>query len=73
MLLDEPTSSMDLNSEQAFADKLRDHKSSATIIVATHGLPVLSAVNRVIVLSEGKIVLDDVKEEALKKLTKQQQ
>ena len=71
LLLDEPTASMDLNSEQSFADKLREYKSPSIIIVATHRLALLSAIDRVIVLSEGKIVLDEAKEEALKKLQQQ--
>jgi len=68
LMLDEPTASMDLNSEQVFTQKLTELNSGQTIIIATHRLPIVNAVDRVIVLSEGKIVLDEPRESALKKL-----
>ena len=68
VMLDEPTASMDLNTEQMFTQKLTEGTNGKTIIVATHRLPVVNAVDRVIVLSEGKVVLDEPRETALKKL-----
>ena len=71
VMLDEPTASMDLNTEQMFTQKLTEATEGKTIIVATHRLPVVNAVDRVIVLSEGKVVLDEPREAALKKLIQQ--
>ncbi len=71
VMLDEPTASMDLNTEQMFTQKLTEETEGKTIIVATHRLPVVNAVDRVIVLSEGKVVLDEPREAALKKLIQQ--
>lgn len=71
LMLDEPTASMDLNTEQLFTQKLTEGVDGKTILVATHRLPVVNAVDRVIVLSEGKIVLDEPREIALKKLIQQ--
>ena len=71
VMLDEPTASMDLNTEQMFTQELTERANGKTIIVATHRLPVVNAVDRVIVLSEGKIVLDEPREIALKKLIQQ--
>ena len=72
IILDEPTASMDLNSETLFTQKLEDYAKDRTVIVATHRLPVLNSVDRVIVLAEGRIVLDEPRQEAIKKLTKPQ-
>tara|TARA_B110000003_G_C16644234_1_gene531381 strand:- start:1028 stop:2722 length:1695 start_codon:yes stop_codon:yes gene_type:complete len=71
VMLDEPTASMDLNTEQMFTQKLTEGANGKTILVATHRLPVVNAVDRVIVLSEGKVVLDEPRETALKKLIQQ--
>ena len=49
LMLDEPTASMDLNTEQMFTQKLTEATDGKTVIVATHRLPVVNAVNRVIV------------------------
>ncbi|MDC0485327.1 ATP-binding cassette domain-containing protein [Gammaproteobacteria bacterium] len=71
VMLDEPTASMDLNTEQMFTQKLTEATDRKTVIIATHRLPVVNAVDRVIVLSEGKVVLDEPREAALKKLIQQ--
>jgi ATP-binding cassette, subfamily C, bacterial LapB len=68
IILDEPTASMDLNSEQLFTKKLTENLKNTTLIIATHRLPVVNAVDRVIVLNEGKVVLDEPRESAMKKL-----
>jgi len=66
--LDEPTASMDLNTEQVFTKKLTEDMDGTTLIIATHRLPVVNAVDRVIVLNDGKVVLDEPRETAMKKL-----
>ena len=68
ILLDEPTAAMDLNSEQMFTKKINEELKDSTLIIATHRLPVVNAVDRVIVLADGKVVLDEPQEEAMKKL-----
>ena len=68
ILLDEPTASMDLNTEQVFTKKLTEDMDGTTLIIATHRLPVVNAVDRVIVLNDGKVVLDEPRETAMKKL-----
>tara|TARA_Y100000768_G_C23985773_1_gene688741 strand:- start:1148 stop:2842 length:1695 start_codon:yes stop_codon:yes gene_type:complete len=71
LLLDEPTASMDLNTETMFTQKLTEADEGKTVIIATHRLPVVNAVDRVIVLSDGRVVLDEPREAALKKLIQQ--
>jgi ATP-binding cassette subfamily C protein LapB len=69
VLLDEPTASLDDDAERYFLKALDSWMGSKTLIVATHRLAALELVTRIIVLDNGKIVLDAPKNEALKKLT----
>ena len=68
LFLDEPTASMDLNSEQMFTKKISEDLKATTLIIATHRLPVVNSVDRVIVLADGRVVLDEPQEAAMKKL-----
>ena len=43
-----------------------------TLIIATHRMSVLSLVNRIIVVDNGRIVVDDTKENAIARLSKPQ-
>ena len=55
LLLDEPTSSMDARSEQAFIQRFRQTELNGTLIIITHRTSLLSMVDRVIILEQGKI------------------
>ena len=68
IILDEPTASMDLNAEQMFTKKISEDLKETTLIIATHRLPVVNSIDRVIVLADGKVVLDEPQEAAMKKL-----
>jgi ATP-binding cassette, subfamily C, bacterial LapB len=68
IILDEPTASMDLNAEQMFTKKISEDLKETTLIIATHRLPVVNSIDRVIVLADGKVVLDEPQEVAMKKL-----
>ena len=67
ILLDEPTSAMDLTTEKVISN-LRDHFSNQTLILVTHRMSLLQLVDRVIALDKGKISVDGSKESILKKL-----
>src|SRR5699024_5556957 len=70
VLLDEPTAALDDSAEQAFLTALKGWLGEdKTLVVATHRLGVLSLIDRVLVLNQGRVVLDAPKDEALKKLT----
>lgn len=73
LLLDEPTASMDINSEQAVINGLRDAIKGRTLIVATHRMALLDLVDRIIWLDEGKVVADKPRTEILTMLRNQQQ
>ena len=65
MLLDEPTASLDITSEQSVINGLREATAGKTLIIATHRLALLDLVDRVIWLDEGKLVADRPKLEVL--------
>ena len=58
LLLDEPTSSMDNASEEAFKAHLTQISAGKTILVVTHRTSLLSLVDRIIVMDAGKVVAD---------------
>jgi len=68
MMLDEPTSSFDPGSEKQFMQNFQNYAQNKTVIMITHRLPLLSLVDRIIIMSDGKIVADGPKEEILEKL-----
>jgi len=70
LLLDEPTSAMDDSTEHHFIQQLAQWARNKTLVVATHKVRVLELVNRVIVMSQGRISLDDNKQFVLEKLRK---
>ena len=55
LLLDEPTSSMDARSEQAFIQRFKQTELNGTLIIITHRTSLLSMVDRVVILEQGKI------------------
>ncbi|WP_075183587.1 type I secretion system permease/ATPase [Pantoea sp. 1.19] len=66
LLLDEPTASLDEIAEQQFIQQLRGWLTPhRTLVVATHRLPILALVDRIIVLDGGKIVRDGPREAML--------
>ncbi len=72
LLLDEPTSNLDVQSEakvlQALQAKLR---AEDTLVLVTHKLQLLNLVQRVILMANGRIVLDGPTGEVLARLTQQ--
>jgi ATP-binding cassette subfamily C protein LapB len=69
-LLDEPTSSMDHNTEQAFIAHFKTFLKGRTLVLATHKPAMLELVERLIVLDAGKVVADGPRDIVLQALTK---
>lgn len=68
-LLDEPTSSMDNTLEQQCLQVLADElKDGQTLIMSTHKASVLPLVTRIIVMDQGKIVIDGPRQAVLQHL-----
>ncbi|MDP3084100.1 MAG: type I secretion system permease/ATPase [Rubrivivax sp.] len=69
LLMDEPTSSMDAQSEIAFLRQLREAAGHCTLLMVTHRPAVLELVQRVIVIDNGRVVLDGPKAQVLAALS----
>lgn len=65
LLLDEPSSALDSQSESAIMSTLSRLKCSMTIILVGHHLKAISNADRLIVLNEGKIVQDGTHRELI--------
>ena len=72
LLMDEPTSSMDNTSEDLIKRALAPVVSNKTLLLVTHRASLLSLVDRLIVLDNGKIIADGPKESVLNALKKGQ-
>jgi ATP-binding cassette, subfamily C, bacterial LapB len=69
LLMDEPTSSMDAQTEAAFVAQLKQMSVHRTLIIATHRISLLELVDRVIVMDQGKILADGPKGKMLQMLS----
>ncbi|AOE64524.1 type I secretion system permease/ATPase [Pseudomonas corrugata] len=70
LLLDEPTSAMDNSSEDTLRQKLHTHIQGKTLLLVTHRTSMLSLVDRLVVLDNGRIVADGPKEVVIDALRK---
>ncbi|MBB5018231.1 ATP-binding cassette subfamily C protein LapB [Chitinivorax tropicus] len=68
LLLDEPSSSMDHQSEERFKHQLKIYSKHKTIILVTHRTSLLDLVDRLIVMDNGKIVADGPKDQVIEAL-----
>jgi len=72
VLLDEPTTGLDQETELSALDALQNWAKQRTLLVVTHRPQVLALVDRIIVMENGAIAMDGPKEEILAKLVQQQ-
>ena len=68
VLLDEPTSDMDLGTEQHVVQSLAAALQGRTLVAVSHRPAVLALVDRLIVMDAGRIMLDGPKDDVLRKL-----
>ena len=68
MLMDEPSNAMDQITEANLLDNLQIALKGTTSLLVTQKMNLLKIVDRVLVVNEGKIIIDAPKEEALLKL-----
>ena len=68
MLMDEPSNAMDQITEAKLLDNLQVALRGRTSIIVTQKMTILKIVDRVIVVNDGKIIIDAPKEEAILKL-----
>ncbi|MFJ4346668.1 type I secretion system permease/ATPase [Pseudomonas sp. NPDC089401] len=70
MILDEPTSHMDNSSEEQLRQRLLAWVPGKTLLLVTHRTAMLSLVDRLVVLDNGKVVADGAKEAVIDALRK---
>ena len=58
LLLDEPTSAMDVQNEAGVIARLREETADRTLVIVTHRTSLLELVDRVIVIDNGKVAAD---------------
>lgn len=69
LVLDEPSSAMDQQSEAALIDRLEKEANKRTLILITHRPALLRLVDRIIVMEAGRVALDDKRDVVLKRLS----
>jgi ATP-binding cassette subfamily C protein LapB len=65
LLMDEPTSAMDMQTEAMFTKRLEDIVKGRTVIIVTHRPSLLSVVDRIVVMDNQRMVADGDKEKIL--------
>ncbi|MGM3175905.1 type I secretion system permease/ATPase [Dickeya lacustris] len=72
LMMDEPTSAMDNNSEDRFKQALHPVLEDKTLLLVTHRVSMLTLVDRLIILDKGRIIADGPKAIVLDALKKGQ-
>ena len=68
MLMDEPSNAMDQITESRLLKNISENLQGVTSLLVTQKMTLLSIVDRVIVINDGKVFIDAPKEQALKQL-----
>ncbi len=68
IILDEPTNAMDTGTENTILDNLEAYIKAKTFILVTHKPALLKAVDRLIVMDNGRVVADGPRDEVLQAL-----
>jgi ATP-binding cassette subfamily C protein LapB len=68
LLLDEPTSAMDFSTEAFVTQRIGQFAQGKTVVLVTHRTSMLSFVDRIIVIDQGKIVADGPRERIMQAL-----
>lgn len=71
LILDEPTAAFDDVTEREFLQRLDAWLGDRTLIVSTHRAAVTSLVNRLIVIDQGRILMDGPKDKVIAALSNQ--
>ena len=68
LVLDEPTASMDNTTEMQFKQEFASYIENRTLLLVTHKASMLSLVDRILVMNDGKLIADGPRDEVLKAL-----
>ena len=66
--MDEPSNSMDNTTEELFKNRFGAWLGERTLVLVTHRASLLSLVDRIIVMDDGRIIADGPKENVLEAL-----
>ncbi|MDZ7824620.1 MAG: ATP-binding cassette domain-containing protein [Ahrensia sp.] len=66
--LDEPTSDLDPNTENAIVTRLKGLTADTTLVLVTHRPALLEAVDRIVVVEAGRVMIDGPKKDVFSKL-----
>lgn len=70
LIFDEPSSSMDAQTETDLIARLQPEVTGRTLLLITHRTSLLTMVDRIVVLDRGKIVADGPRDAVLQRLTR---
>ncbi len=68
LVLDEPTASMDNTTETLFKNAFAEYIEDKTLLLVTHKATMLTLVDRILVLNDGRLVADGPRDEVIKAL-----
>lgn len=68
LVMDEPTSAMDPQSERQLLARLSGELAGRTLLLVTHRRDMLALVDRIVVVAGGRIAMDGPRDEVLKRL-----
>lgn len=69
LLMDEPTSAMDAQSETQFIQHLHRATKGGSLVIVTHRPSILALVERIVIIDNGAVVADGPKAEVLARLS----
>jgi ATP-binding cassette subfamily C protein LapB len=67
-ICDEPTNAMDTQAEAAFTQHIQNQTNGKTLVLITHRQHLLMLVDRLILMDQGRVVLDGRRDEVLEKI-----
>jgi ATP-binding cassette subfamily C protein LapB len=70
IVMDEPTSAMDAQTEGALIKRLTEEFAGRTLVLITHRPPLLALATRVILIEQGKVAADGPRDQVLQQLTR---
>lgn len=70
LVFDEPSASMDTQTEQNLIERLQREVQGRTMVLVTHRPPLLQLVQRIIVMDRGRIAMDGPRDKVMQQLTR---
>jgi len=68
-ICDEPTNAMDIQAEGAFTSLIQEKTTDKTLVLITHRHHLLSLVDRIILIDQGRVIIDGARDEVLQAIS----